>query len=361
MLDDNYDPYQDPYSPDAPQYPAPGANQGSGPWAPGYDPGPNYNGGTPPGAPSPYNEYNGGSPVNAPLQAGYGWEWSGPQSPMWNMSTNNWDFGSWNQVQGRGLGLVNPTGGPGPTGGPTPPPPTGGGGGPRPTFGGGGAVPSLGNSGINVPSSTLPGDISALFGKVPEKTPIQSAYQDALLKYMARSQETPTLDDSILGPQTEVFRAQQQRNQERNRRVASERAAASGQSQSGYLDNLINKGIQEQAFNTASFNANLLGSEMGKRREELQAALQLANATGNAEAARELQTRLAQASAMMQQQALNLQGQLGSGDLAMRMMLAQMGNNQFYDQLGVNTALNLEGLNQRALQLIMNGLGGGNG
>lgn len=276
--------------------------------------------------------YNGGSPPAIPLNPGHGWEWDG------------WD---WQQVQGRGLGYS--AGGPAPTPTPTPTPPGPGG-------GGGGAVPPM-RSNINAPPAQLPGDILALFNRVPEKTPVQSAYQDALLNYMKRGQETPTLNDSILGPQVEVFRAAQQRGTERNRRQVAERAAATGQSESGYLDQQIRKGQQEQNFNTAQFNSGLLAKEMGTRREELQAALQLARATGDAEAERELRTRLAQVAAAMQQQGLNLQGQLGAGDLALRELLAQMGNDQFYDQLGVNTQLGLEGLNQRALQIIMGGAG----
>lgn len=316
------------------------------PWAPSYDPGPNWNGGQAPPPPAPRYDYNGGSPPDQALTPGHGWVWEGPQQQQWNMDTNQWDRGVWQERAGEGLGFQAPA----------PAPVRSGGGGGAPS-GNGSVAPMQGGGGpnINVPSAQLPADILGLFNRVPEKTPVQNAYQDALLKFMGRAQETPTLNDSILGPQSEVYRAQQQRNQERNRRVASERAAANGQSQSGYLDNLINKGIQEQGFNTASFNANLLGSEMGKRREELQAGLQLARATGDAEAERELRARLAQASAAMQQQALNLQGQLGSGDLAMRMMLAQMGNDQFYDQLGVNSQMGLENLNQRALEILMGG------
>jgi hypothetical protein len=154
---------------------------------------------------------------------------------------------------------------------------------------------------------------------------------------MGRSQQTPSLTDATLAPQVEVFRAQQQRNQERNRKVAAERAAATGQSESGYLDNLITKGVQEEGFNKANFNANLLGKEMNTRRQELLAALQLASATGDAESARALQEKLAEVSASMQQQGLNLQGELGRGDLDLRW------------------ALGSENLNQQALQLIMNG------
>ncbi len=318
---------------------------GQGVWAPGYDPGPNWNNGVAPPPPSGRYDYNNGSPVNSPnevLKAGNGWEWQGPQSPVWNASSNQWDRGVWNQVTGRGIGYVKPTNTTTTTDGGDPPPPSGGtaptGGYTAPAPSGDGSVPSMPSGGVSVPSSTLPPDIAAVFGQAPTQTPIQSAYQDALLKYMGKAQTTPSLDDPTLAPQVEVFRAQAQRGQERQRLAAAERAAANGQSESGYLDNLIMKGIQDQGMNTASYNANLLGGEMNKRREELQAALQLASATGNAEAARELQTRLAEASARMQQQGLNLQGQLGSGDLALRW------------------GLGMEGLNQRALEIIMGGM-----
>jgi hypothetical protein len=318
------------------------------PWSNDYDPGPNWNNGVAPGPPAPRYDYNNGSPVDQPLTPGHGWEWEGPQAPVWDMGNKQWNYGVWQERKGRGLGYTAPpadTGGGGGGGGSAAPPPASG------------AVPGLPASPrINVPGAQLPGDIAGLFTQQPTKTPIQGAYQDALLKYMGKAQETPSLTDSTLSPQVEVFRAAAQRGQERQRLVASERAAATGQSESGYLDNLINKGVQEQGFNTASFNANLLGGEMTKRREELQAALQLANATGNAEAARELQTRLAHASAAMQQQGLNLQGQLGQGDLALRLQQMLMGNDQFYDQLGVNTALTQEQLNQRAAEIVMRGL-----
>lgn len=300
------------------------------PWAPDYQPGPDWNNGiyVPP---SGRYDYNGGSPVNDPneaLQAGNGWVWEGPQTAQWNMDTNQWDRGVWQQRAGTGIGYVKPTD--------TPPPPPGPAGptGPAPT--GPGAVSSLpASGGMSIPGSTLPPDISALFNQTPTKTPVQSAYQDALLKYLSKSQETPSLTDSTLAPQVEVYRAQAQRGQERQRLAASERAAATGQSESGYLDNLIMKGVQDQAMNTAGFNANLLGGEMNKRRDELQAGLRLAAATGDAESARELQARLAQVSAMMSQQGLNLQGQLGQGDLALRW------------------GLGMEGLNQRALEIML--------
>ena len=309
----------------------------------------NWNGGVAPPPPSGRYDFNGGSPVNEPLKAGNGWEWRGPQAPEWDNSNGQWNYGSWNQVTGSGIGFVDNTPPP-----PPPPPPGEGGGSSRPS-GGNGAVPSLGAA--NIPSATLPSSVQSVFDKPAQTTPVQSAYQTALLDYMKRGQETPSLSDPTLAPQAEVFRVQQQRNQEKNRRFAAERAAAGGQSRSGYLDHVIGEGIAKQGFNTATFNAGLLGGEADKRRQELLAALHLAQVSGDNESARELQQRLAQVSAMMQQQGLNLQGQLGFGDLNLRALLGDMGNNQFYDALGVNTALGMEGLNQRALQIIMGGNG----
>jgi hypothetical protein len=332
--------FENPYAP--PQPPKLGESGYRLPgWDAGYQPGPNWNNGVAPNPSDPYNNWNNGSPVDAPLQAGYGWEWSPGASyqgnPYYNSETDQWMYGRWNQVQGKGLGYTAPSSGGG-----------GGGAAPAPT-GGNGSVPSV-QPNIQVPGSTLPSDISGVFNAPTTPSPIQSAYQDALLKFMNQAQQTPSLTDPILGPQAEVYRVQQQRNQERNRRSAVERASATGMNQSGYVDRQIDKGVQEQNFNTAAFNATLMGSEMNRRREELQSALKLAQITGDAEAQRELQKRLAQVSAMMQQQGLNLQGQLGKGDLSLRLMQMLMGNNQFYDQLGINTALNLEGLNQNALK-----------
>lgn len=301
-------------------------------WDPNYDPGGNWNNGIAPTFSDPYLQYNNNSPVNEALKADHGWEWSGVTSPTWNMSNNQWDYGRWNQVQGRGIGYVKP--GDPPPGGTTTTTTTAGPTGPSGT-GAVAGVPATPTAAMTIPSSTLPADIAALFNQKPTQTPVQSAYQDALLKYLGKAQTTPSLDDPTLAPQVEVYRAQAQRGQERQRLAASERAAANGMSESGYLDNLIMKGIQDQNFNTAGFNANLLGGEMNKRRDELQAGLRLAAATGDAESARELQARLAQVSAMMQQQGLNLQGQLGQGDLALRW------------------GLGMEGLNQRALEIML--------
>lgn len=248
----------------------------------------------------------------------------------------------------------------------TPPPPRTTTDGPRPTGtppptpSGSGSVaplPAAGGSAPNPYSGPSWNDILALFNKKPEVTPIQQSYQDALLKFMGKAQTTPTLDDPNLAPQVEQYRVQAQRNQEHQRAAAVQRASMNGQNNSGYLNNAILRGIEEQGFNTAGFNAQLLAGQYDKQRQDLQAALQLASATGNQEAQRELQARLAQVNAAIQQQGLALQSDLGHGDLDLRRSIAQMQNNQFYDQLGVNTALGLEGLNQSALQRVLNGLG----
>lgn len=233
-------------------------------------------------------------------------------------------------------------------------------------------------------------DVVAVLNQPRQPSPMEVAYQDALQRFLGRAQTTPSLDDADLSPQVEQYRVQAQRNQERNRAAAVQRASVNGQNNSGYLNNAILRGIEEQGFNEAGFNANLLSEAFDKQRGDLQAALQLAAATGNQEAQRDLQRRLAQVNAAMQQQGMNsqdalgwgnldlrrelgladldlrealgwggldLQHELGWGDIDLRQALADLQNNQFYDALGVNTALGLEGLNQSALQRILNGLG----
>lgn len=248
-----------------------------------------------------------------------------------------------------------------------PPPTPSGSGSVAPLPAAGSAVPAPGPAAPDAYAGPSWNDILALFNKKPEITPIQQSYQDALLKFMGKAQTTPTLDDPNLAPQVEQYRVQAQRNQEHQRAAAVQRASMNGQNNSGYLNNAILRGIEEQGFNTAGFNAQLLAGQYDKQRQDLQAALQLAAATGNQEAQRELQARLAQVNAAMQQQDLSLrsdlghqglalQSDLGHGDLDLRRSIAQMQNNQFYDQLGVNTALGLEGLNQSALQRVLNGL-----
>ena len=94
------------------------------PWTLDYDPGPNWNNGIAPGPPSPRYDWNNGSPVDQALTPGHGWVWEGPQTPTWDMTTNQWNRGVWQERKGEGLGYVA---GGGPPGGP-PGPPGGGGG-----------------------------------------------------------------------------------------------------------------------------------------------------------------------------------------------------------------------------------------
>ena len=80
-----------------------------GTWAPGYNPGPNWNEGVAPSPPTPRYDYNSDSPPDQAFQAltaGHGWEWQGPQAPVWDMDVNQWQRGVWGQVKGRGKGFV---------------------------------------------------------------------------------------------------------------------------------------------------------------------------------------------------------------------------------------------------------------
>ena len=70
------------------------------PWTLDYDPGPDWNNGiyVPPNG---RYDWNGGSPPAVPLTEGYDhWEWEGPQTAQWNMTTNQWDRGVWQERKG---------------------------------------------------------------------------------------------------------------------------------------------------------------------------------------------------------------------------------------------------------------------
>lgn len=224
-------------------------------------------------------------------------------------------------------------------------------------------------------SSVAPGLFDA-----PTPTTMQTAGRDALLKMMEDSQRTPSLDDPTLKPQVDVFRTAQQRSAERQRASAAERLAFQGLASGGAggaLDSAIGQIEAGRGLNEANFEANLIGGEMSARRQQLQRGIEIATSLGDAEAARELNTRLALLDATLgregTQGSLGLQRELGMGDLDLRRFgITQQGqlgklqallqlygmnlnNDQFNTQQGFNWT-NLGALmNLRQLELLMGG------
>jgi hypothetical protein len=207
--------------------------------------------------------------------------------------------------------------------------------------------------GVNVPSN-LQGTIGNLFQQQPA-TPIQSQYQTSLLDLINKSQAPVSLDDPNLARQSEQYRASRQRGTERQRSALAERAAQTGTLGAGGFDTAVGNLYGEESRDIAGRDTDIIAKEMDARRQQLTQALQLAQATGNAEAARLLQTQLGLLDASIQQTAIEQQGRLGTGDLIARLLQSLMQNQLGYDTLGSNNAYNYAALGQNYLQNYLNG------
>lgn len=280
-------------------------------------PQPNWNGGFDPEAGNPYHQYNGGSPVDAPLQAGYGWEWSGPQQTQFNGDTGNWERGAWNQVAGRGIGYTAA-----PNAAPSGPAPQ------QPAFqpqaaapaprsgGGGGGAPSAPPASYQTPPITdevtkmLLARLNEL--KSPQDLKGDPNYQNAVRAYQVASL----------------------RGADKQRKALAERSAAGGTRATGGF-NVGVRGIAErQGENAAQYTSGLALDRLQQREAQLMEAIRIARTIGQDDIANQLEV-----------QRLNLQQELGRGDLALRGELGrgqlQLGQDNLglgYDQLGFSYA-----------------------
>jgi hypothetical protein len=215
------------------------------------------------------------------------------------------------------------------------------------------AGPTLPEYGVNVPGN-LQGIIGNLFNQQPA-TPIQSQYQTSLLDLINKSQAPVSLEDPNLAAQSEQYRASRQRGTERQRSALAERAAQTGTLGAGGFDTAVGNLYGDESRDIAGKDTDIIAKEMDARRQQLTQALQLAQATGNAEAARLLQTQLGLLDASIQQTAIEQQGRLGTGDLIARLLASLMQNQLGYDTLGSNNAYNYAALGQNFLQNYLNG------
>lgn len=199
--------------------------------------------------------------------------------------------------------------------------------------------------------------------QAPQVSPIQQAFQGSLLSLMNRAQQQPSLADPNLAAQSQAFRTAQQRGAERSRAAMAERMGAEGTLGGGGLQTGLGQIENARTLAESNFDVGLLAGEQDARRRELLEALRIAAAAGDSEAARILQTqglqlqeRLGLGDLDLRNRGLTQQGELGRGDLSLRYMLGLMGNQQFYDQLGVNSAQWLADYNTRNFWNAMGGL-----
>ena len=166
---------------------------------------------------------------------------------------------------------------------------------------------------------------------------VDEAMRAALLRLMGRS-EPGAIDvnsDPNLSPQARAYAAARQRSAAQEREQTAERAAFqglnSGGQGSGAFDTSL-AGIQENAGRDIAGNeAGLVGQEVAARRNDLQQALQLANAIGARDQASQLQQQLAQLDTTYRYAALNQQ------------------NSQFGDTYGLDRAKYESETNRNAL------------
>lgn len=117
------------------------------------------------------------------------------------------------------------------------------------------------------------------------------------------------------------------RGADRQRAALAERAAADGTRSSGGFNVGVQGVLENQRESDRGFAANLAGDRLGAREQQLVQAIQMARAVGQDDIANQLEL-----------QRLDLQKELGRGDLALR---GELGRGQLdlgYDNLGYNYA-----------------------
>ena len=213
-------------------------------------------------------------------------------------------------------------------------------------------------------------------------TPAQSAAQDAILQLLTRSQQGVTLSDPTIQPVADAYRSSRQRGLEQERRSLANRASATGTLSTGGFDTEVAGAQQGASRDVASFDANLVRSEMDTRREELLKAIELAETAGNNQQQSILKQQLALLDATVRQQDISLRdrlgtgdtdlrrmlglgdldvrnrtlgqsGELGRGDLGLRLLQSLLQNDQFFSGLGLNAAQLEAMLNQTAIQTML--------
>jgi hypothetical protein len=267
-----------------------------------FDPGPA------PGPPAPRYDYNGGSPPDQALTPGHGWTWEGPQSPSWNAGLGQWDRGVWQESAGSGLGYSAPAA---PAQGPAFQPPAAA---PQQQF----SAPSSGGGGGGAPAP-----------QASYKTP---AITDEVTKMLlARLNELKGPQD-LTGDKdyqnaVRAYQVSSLRGADKQRKALAERSAAGGTRSTGGF-NVGVRGIAErQGENAAQYTSGLALDRLQQREQQLMEGIRIARSIGQDDIANQLEV-----------QRLNLQQELGRGDLALR---GELGRGQLelgYDNLGMNYA-----------------------
>lgn len=187
------------------------------------------------------------------------------------------------------------------------------------------ALPSM--PALSVQGASSPGGTSAL----------DAAYTQAILNLMQTSAQPVTAASIAASPQMAAEQIQSTRSAQAQDATIAEQAAAGGYAGSG-AQNAEEQGVAQAAGQSdAEFAGTLATSIMQQNAQQLETAIQDAEAQGQFDAAQQLQVQLADLNASIEQQQLGQQ------------------NTQFGLTLGYNYAALQEAANQAATMAALNG------
>ncbi len=204
------------------------------------------------------------------------------------------------------------------------------------------------------PATAAPAPAPATGGAAPQ---VQQAYTDVLNRVLTGPTPEAYAAGAAKGPEAAAFRIANRRDLDRAVAQNAEQSAYSGLSNVGGRERQMRG---KAAESEAQFVGNLTAQRMNDRRNELQQAMQLAAAQGDAAMARDLQLKLAEMDAALKDKGINVQERLGSADIDTRLRLG-LGDLDLRKLLGMSDvgfryAQLQQMANQDALNSILQGI-----
>lgn len=232
------------------------------------------------------------------------------------------------------------------------------------------AAPAASTAPAAPAATTVPGQAqaastySATPGAQPTQQTSNQGTQDVVRNsYLQRATQGTQIDrnDPNLKQQVDSYAAGVDRARRQYETDAAERLSAKGMGSSGAMDIERRLAAERAGQAVGSFESQLVGRELQNRRAEISDALQNLGGLVSGDQARALQKELADIDAQLKQAGMDLQGSLGSREIALKdklgtgglnvdMMRMLLQNQQFGDQLGFNVADREAFWNNQALQ-----------
>jgi hypothetical protein len=136
--------------------------------------------------------------------------------------------------------------------------------------------------------------------------PADAAFRTALLEMLSQNPNEASITDADIAPQQRAFQAATERSALKNRAGLMERASAEGIADSE-ATRAAGRSIETQAGQAIGANdAALIGQKLQGRREQLNQAMQIANARGMQREAQDLQRQLANLDAELKTRGLDV-------------------------------------------------------